>query len=264
MSPPGQKVSNMLLEKSRGNLQVVPERMKQMDQSRNDAQLWMCLVVKVKSNAVKNNIAPDWNVRSMNQGKMDMANQEMAKLNIDILGISDLKWTGKDKCNSYDHYIYYCGQESLRRSRVALIVNKSPKCSTWLQPQKWQKDLCSFPRQTIQHQSNPNLCSNHWCQRHRIWSVLSWPTILSRTNTPQKCPFHHRGLEHKSRKSRDTQNNRQVWPWSTKWSRTKVNSVLSREHAGHRKTPFSTTQETTLHMDITRRSMQKAHWFCSL
>ena len=132
MSPPGQKVSNMLLEKSRGNLQVVPERMKQMDQSRNDAQLWMCLVVKVKSNAVKNNIAPDWNVRSMNQGKMDMAKQEMAKLNIDILGISDLKWTGKDKCNSYDHYIYYCGQESLRRSRVALIVNKSSKSSTWV------------------------------------------------------------------------------------------------------------------------------------
>ena len=57
MSPLGQKVSNMLLGKSRGNLQVVPERMKQMDQSRNDAQLWMCLVVKGKSSAIKNNIA---------------------------------------------------------------------------------------------------------------------------------------------------------------------------------------------------------------
>ena len=77
--------------------------MKQLDQSRNDAQLWMCLVVKVKYNAVKNNIAQAWNVRSMNQGKMDMVKQEMAKLNIDILGISDLKWTGKDKFNSDGH-----------------------------------------------------------------------------------------------------------------------------------------------------------------
>ena len=80
-------------------------------------------MVKVKYNAVKNNISQAWNVRSMNQGKMDMVKQEMAKLNIDILGISDLKWTGKDKFNSDGHYIYYCGQESLRRSGVALRVN---------------------------------------------------------------------------------------------------------------------------------------------
>ena len=56
--------------------------------------------------------------------------------------------------NSDDHYIYYCGQESLRRNGVALIVNKSPKCSTWMQSQKRQNDLCSLPRQTIQYQSN--------------------------------------------------------------------------------------------------------------
>ena len=93
----------MLLGKSRRELQIASERMKQLDQSRNDAQLWMCLVVKVKYNAVKNNIAQAWNVRSMNQGKMDMVKQEMAKLNIDILGISDLKWTGKDKFNSDGH-----------------------------------------------------------------------------------------------------------------------------------------------------------------
>ena len=53
--------------------------------------------------------------------------------------------------NSDDHYIYYCGQESLRRNGVAVIVNKSPKCSTWMQSQKWQDDLYSFPRQTIQY-----------------------------------------------------------------------------------------------------------------
>ena len=71
-------------------------------------------------------------------------------MNVDILGISKLKWTGMGEFNSYDHHIYYYGQESLRRNGVALIVNKSPKCSTWMQSQKRQNDLCSFPRQTIQ------------------------------------------------------------------------------------------------------------------
>ena len=60
--------------------------------------------------------------------------------------------------NSDDHYIYYCGQESLRRNRVTLMSTKSPKCSIWVQSQKWQNDLCSFPKQTIQYHSNPNLC----------------------------------------------------------------------------------------------------------
>ena len=65
-----------------------------------------------------------WNVRFMNQGKLEVVKQEMARLNTDILGISELKWTGMDKFNSDDHYIYYCGQESLRRNAVALIVKK--------------------------------------------------------------------------------------------------------------------------------------------
>ena len=65
-----------------------------------------------------------WNVRSMNQGKLEVVRQEMARVNIDILGISDLKWTGMGEFNSDDHFIYYCGQESLRRNGVAIIVNK--------------------------------------------------------------------------------------------------------------------------------------------
>jgi len=65
-----------------------------------------------------------WNVRSMNQGKLEVVKQEMARVNIDILGISKLKWTGMGEFNSDDHYIYYCGQESLRRNRVAIMVNK--------------------------------------------------------------------------------------------------------------------------------------------
>ena len=99
-----------------------------------------------------------WNVRSMNQGKLEVVKQEMERVNINILGISELKWTGMGEFNSDDHYIYYCGQESLRRNGVAITVNKSLKCSTWMQSQKQQNDLCSFPRQTIQYHSNPSLC----------------------------------------------------------------------------------------------------------
>ena len=66
-----------------------------------------------------------WNVRSMNQGRLEMVKQEMArKVNIDILGISKLKWTGMGEFNSDDHYVYYCGQVSFRRNGVAIIVNK--------------------------------------------------------------------------------------------------------------------------------------------
>ena len=65
-----------------------------------------------------------WNVRSMNQGKLEVVKQEMARVNTDILGISELQWTGMGEFNSDDHYIYYCGQESLRRNGVAIIVNK--------------------------------------------------------------------------------------------------------------------------------------------
>ena len=65
-----------------------------------------------------------WNVRSMNQDKLEVVKQEMARVNIDILRISELNWTGMGEFNSDDHYIYYCGQESLRRNGVAIIVNK--------------------------------------------------------------------------------------------------------------------------------------------
>ena len=66
-----------------------------------------------------------WNVRPMNQGKLEVVKQEMARVNLNILGISDLKWTGMGEFNSDEHYIHYCGQESLRIHGVALIVNIS-------------------------------------------------------------------------------------------------------------------------------------------
>ena len=60
----------------------------------------------------------------MNQGKLEVVKWEMARVNVDVLGISELKWTGMGEFNSDDHYVYYCGQESLRRNGVAIIVNK--------------------------------------------------------------------------------------------------------------------------------------------
>ena len=65
-----------------------------------------------------------WNIRSMNQGKLEVVQQDMARVKNDILGISQLKWTGMGEFNSDDHYIYYCGQGSLRKNGVALIVNE--------------------------------------------------------------------------------------------------------------------------------------------
>ena len=96
----------------------------------------------------------------MNQGKLEVVKQEKARVNVDILGISQLKWTGMVEFNSDDNYIYYCGQESLRRNGVVIIVNKSLKCSTWMQSQKRQNDLCSIPRQTVQYHGNLSLCPN--------------------------------------------------------------------------------------------------------
>ena len=65
-----------------------------------------------------------WNVRSMNQGKLEVVKQRKTRVNVNTLGISELRWTGMGECNSDDHYIYYCGQESVRRNGVAIIVNK--------------------------------------------------------------------------------------------------------------------------------------------
>ena len=85
-----------------------------------------------------------------------------------------------------------------------------------------------------------------------------------RTNTQKRCPSHYRGLECKSRKSRNTWSNRQICPWTTEWSRAKANRVLPRECTGCRKHPLPTTQEKTLHMDITRWSTPKSDWLYSL
>ena len=101
-----------------------PERMKRWSQSKNNTQLWMTGDESKVWCCKEQYCIGTWNVRSMKQGKLKVVKQEMARVNVDILGISELKWTGMGEFNSDDHYIYYCGQESLRRNGVAIIVNK--------------------------------------------------------------------------------------------------------------------------------------------
>ena len=151
-------------------------------------QIW-CLVVDVSVDESKikwwkeQYCIGTWNVRSMNQGKSDMVKQEIVRINNDILGISELKWLGMGELNSNSHYIYYCGQESHRRHKVTLIINKSLKHSTWVQPQKWENDLSLFSRQAIQHHSNQSLCPYYQSWKSWSWSVLWRPRRPPRTNT---------------------------------------------------------------------------------
>ena len=81
-------------------------------------------MIEARSDAVRAILHRNLNVRSMNQGKLEVVKQEMARVNTDILGINELKWTGMGEFNSDDHYIYYCGQESHRRKGIAIMINK--------------------------------------------------------------------------------------------------------------------------------------------
>ena len=120
MNSPGQYVSSMLLESS-GDSRMNEEREPKQKQHP---------VVDVTGDRSKVQCCKEqycigtWNIMSMNQGKLEVVKQEMTIGNVEILGISKLKWTGMGEFNSDDHYIYYCGQESLGRNGVAVIVNK--------------------------------------------------------------------------------------------------------------------------------------------
>ena len=94
----------------------------------------------------------------MNQGKLEVVKQEMARMNIDILGISELRCSGMGEFNSDDHCIYYCGQESLRRNGVAIMVNKRVRNAVLGCNLKNDRMICLFPRQTTQYHGNPSLC----------------------------------------------------------------------------------------------------------
>ena len=101
-----------------------------------------------------------WNVRSMKQSKLEVVKQEMTRVNTDILGIRELRWRRMGEFNSDDHYIYYYGQEYLRRNGVVIRVNKRVQNAVLGYNHKKQNDLCSFPGQTIQYHSNQSLYPN--------------------------------------------------------------------------------------------------------
>ena len=151
----------------------------------------------------------------MNQGKLEVVKQEMARVNIDILGLSKLRWTGMGEFNSGGHYIYYCGQESLRRNGVAILVNKRVLNAVL---------GCNL--------KNDRMISVHFQGKPFNLTVIQIYALTSNAEeaevewfyedlqdllelTPKKrCPFHYSRLECKSRKSRNTwRSNRQIWPW---------------------------------------------------
>ena len=140
----------------------------------------------------------------------------MARINTAILGISELKWMGMCEFNSDNHYIYYCGQESHRRNGVALIVNKR----VW-NAVHW----CSLKNDrmiSVHFQGKPfNITviqvyapTTDAEEAEVDWFYEDLQDLLELTHK-KRCPFHQRGSEWKSRKSRDTWSNREVWPWST-------------------------------------------------
>ena len=150
-----------------------------------------------------------WNVRSMNQGKLEVVKQEMVRVNINILGISELKWTGMDEFNSDDHYMYYRGQESLRRNAERIIVNKR----VWNEVPGY--NLKNDRMISIHFQGKPfNIMVIQVCaptsngeEAEIEWFYEDLQDLLELT-PKKRCPFHYRGLEYKSRKSRNTLNNR--------------------------------------------------------
>ena len=133
-----------------------------------------------------------------------------------------------------------------------------------MQSQKQQNHLCSFPRQTIQNHGNPSLCpptSN--AEKAEVEGFYEDLQDLLELTPKRDILFIIGDWNAKSRKSRNTWSNRQIWPRSTEWSRAKANKVLPRESTGHSKHLLPTTQEKTLHMDISRWSTPKSDWLYS-
>ena len=140
----------------------------------------------------------------------------MARVNIDILGISELRWTGMGEFNSDDHYIYYCGQESLRRNEVAIIVNKRVRNAVL------GCNLKNDRMMSVHFQGKPfnitviqvyALTSN--AEEAEVEQFYEDLQDLLELTPKKKCPFHYRGLECKSGKSRNIWSNRQICSWST-------------------------------------------------
>ena len=177
----------------------------------------------------------------------------MARINIDILENIELKWMEMGEFNSHNNSIYYCGQKSHRRNGVAFIINK--RVWNTVLGFSFKNDkiiLACFQSKPFKITVTQVYASSIDAKEAEVDQFCEDLQDLLQLITNKRCLFHHRGLECKSRKSRVIWNNRRVWPWSTKWSRVKANIILSGEHIGHSKHSFPTTQEMTLHVDITR------------
>ena len=142
-----------------------------------------------------------------------MVKQQIALVNINILGNNELKWAGMGKFN---HCIYYCGQEFLRRNGVAIIINKG------VQNAVLGCNLKNDRMILVRFQDKPfniiviQVYAPNTKAREVEQFYEDLQDHLELTSHQKRCPFHHSGLEGKSRKSRDTWSNRQVWPWSIK------------------------------------------------
>ena len=154
----------------------------------------------------------------MNQGKLDVVKQKMAKVNIDILGINELKWTGMGEFNSDDHYIYYCGQESLKRNRAGLVFNKRAQnaalgCSL-INGRMISVHFQGKPFNiTVILVYAPNTTAKD-AEVDRFFKDLKEVlelTLKKKEKETKRCPFHHKELECKREKSRDIQSNMQLW-----------------------------------------------------
>ena len=155
-------------------------------------------------------------------------------------------------------------QESLRRNGLAFLVNRVWSAVLGCNLKKDRMISVHFQGKPLNIIVNQIYAPTTNAEEAEVkWFCDDLQDLLELT-ARKDVLFHHRGLECKSRKPRDTWSNRQVWPWSTKWSRAKANRVLPREHIGHSKHPLLVTQEKTLHMDITRWSMSKSDWLYSL
>ena len=136
-----------------------------------------------------------WNVRSMNQGKLEVVKQEMASVNIYILGISELKWTGMGEFNSDDNYIYYCGQESLRRNGVAIMVNKRVQNAVLGGNLKNERMISIHfqgkPFNIIVIQVYAPTSNAEEAEVERFYEYLQ---DLPELTSHKRCPFHYMGL----------------------------------------------------------------------
>ena len=149
----------------------------------------------------------------MNQGKLEVVKQEMARVNIDILGISELKWIVMSEFNSEDHYTYYCGQKSFRKNGVALTVNKR----VWNAVLWW--NLKNERMISVHFQSKP--FNSRVIQVYAPTTMVEEAKVerfyddlkdLIKLTSNKKCPFHHRGLQWKSRELKDICSNRWTAP----------------------------------------------------